>query len=327
MARRLTVIDGNDEGLTFELGDAPATIGTSDDRSLTLDDDRVSRRHFSLLERDGETLVRDENSTNGTFLNGEPIRGEAPVHTGDCIMAGGTVLMFENDAEAPPEAVTFERGDTVDGGPGADASAPTRALDDDAGGLSIDLPTDDTADHAVDRTIVFGKEAPPPADPSAAARHTRITPPSGGRKTRVLHQPPTDDRPDLMPIIREVIASAGPLIERTGIRIGVQAPPVAPSSAEANTVYPLLAQSLYACLDPAAPYSVRAFRIVVAETPEGIEIAFEGDPAEGLRNRLAEALGASPLRGMVAALASCGGRVEMWDPQAQGARIAEFVLP
>jgi pSer/pThr/pTyr-binding forkhead associated (FHA) protein len=49
----------------------------------------VSTRHAEILSRDGRFRVRDTNSTNGTFVNGQRIEGEHDLSDGDVISFGG----------------------------------------------------------------------------------------------------------------------------------------------------------------------------------------------------------------------------------------------
>src|SRR6185312_3477972 len=55
----------------------PVTIGRSAPAELVLEGGAVSRRHCKLELQDGQILVTDLGSTNGTFVNG--VRLEAPV--------------------------------------------------------------------------------------------------------------------------------------------------------------------------------------------------------------------------------------------------------
>ena len=57
-------------------------------------DTEVSRRHAELPRTEqGWTLV-DEWSSNGSFLNGEPMRGEHALRDGDVMRFGDTVVLF-----------------------------------------------------------------------------------------------------------------------------------------------------------------------------------------------------------------------------------------
>lgn len=65
------------------------TIGRDKDCQLSLaDDTALSGRHCSLLYRDDNVYVRDEESTNGTFVNGVPIVGEYRLECDDILLIG-----------------------------------------------------------------------------------------------------------------------------------------------------------------------------------------------------------------------------------------------
>ncbi len=90
----LTVIQGPDKGKRFELpDDEPQQIGRSAE-SLELNDHTISRRHAELTPDSGVWLVRDLESSNGTFVNGARVSASQRLQRGDQIRAGGTVLVF-----------------------------------------------------------------------------------------------------------------------------------------------------------------------------------------------------------------------------------------
>jgi pSer/pThr/pTyr-binding forkhead associated (FHA) protein len=73
----------------------------------------VSRRHARIrvpAEAAGGTddvTVEDLNSTNGTFVRGQPVRGAVPLHDGDTLRLGPEVLVFRTRAanDAPTKRV------------------------------------------------------------------------------------------------------------------------------------------------------------------------------------------------------------------------------
>ncbi|MFH1475541.1 MAG: FhaA domain-containing protein [Chloroflexota bacterium] len=69
----------------------PLTIGRATDVELVLADPMASRRHARLSSRGGRLVLADLGSTNGTRVNGEPVR-EAVVGPGDRIEIGATRL-------------------------------------------------------------------------------------------------------------------------------------------------------------------------------------------------------------------------------------------
>ena len=65
------------------------TIGRNDSCTLTLkDDNALSGRHCSVIYRDGDVFVRDNESTNGTYANGVPIVGELQISKDDILLIG-----------------------------------------------------------------------------------------------------------------------------------------------------------------------------------------------------------------------------------------------
>jgi pSer/pThr/pTyr-binding forkhead associated (FHA) protein len=90
--RKLVVVAGTLAGTSINLGDAPVTIGRANDSTLVLTDDYASTRHARVFQRDGQWLVEDLGSTNGTFLDRAKVTQPTPVATGTPIRIGKTVL-------------------------------------------------------------------------------------------------------------------------------------------------------------------------------------------------------------------------------------------
>jgi pSer/pThr/pTyr-binding forkhead associated (FHA) protein len=66
-------------------------LGRSSACELVLADDTVSRRHAELRAEDGRWIVRDLDSSNGTWVNGRRVI-EAEVRPGDVLHLGGCRL-------------------------------------------------------------------------------------------------------------------------------------------------------------------------------------------------------------------------------------------
>src|SRR5215213_4782131 len=90
--RHVAVIDGNAlKGKTFELKDE-MVIGRADRCHVVLDDTYVSQMHARIFARDGNYMVEDLGSTNGTYLNRRRVTGPSELHRGDQIKIGKTVM-------------------------------------------------------------------------------------------------------------------------------------------------------------------------------------------------------------------------------------------
>jgi len=91
-ARQLVVTAGQLAGTRITLGEAPITIGRAEDSTLVITDDYGSARHARLVPRDGQWLLEDLGSTNGTYLDRAKVTGPTPVPLGVPIRIGRTAL-------------------------------------------------------------------------------------------------------------------------------------------------------------------------------------------------------------------------------------------
>jgi pSer/pThr/pTyr-binding forkhead associated (FHA) protein len=90
--QQLVVTAGSLAGTTVGLTDQQVTIGRADDATLVLTDDYASTRHARLFPQDGQWLVEDLGSTNGTYLDRLKVTEPVPVPVGVPIRIGKTVL-------------------------------------------------------------------------------------------------------------------------------------------------------------------------------------------------------------------------------------------
>src|SRR5436309_7317347 len=70
-------------------------IGRADYNDIVLPDESVSTTHAKLQRREGVWVLVDLDSTNGTFIDGDQIKGEAPLAPGATVRFGDVSLMFE----------------------------------------------------------------------------------------------------------------------------------------------------------------------------------------------------------------------------------------
>jgi pSer/pThr/pTyr-binding forkhead associated (FHA) protein len=90
--RVLVVTEGALTGVTIDLTDQQITFGRANDATLVLNDDYASSRHARIFPQDGQWIVEDLGSTNGTYLDRQKVTRPMPVSVGVPIRIGKTVL-------------------------------------------------------------------------------------------------------------------------------------------------------------------------------------------------------------------------------------------
>lgn len=110
------------------LGTELVTIGRTPDNDISFPDDpNVSRHHAEIEYRGGEYCLIDLNSSNGTTLNGNSVRGEAYLGDSDTIVLGGSSkieVSFLREEESESEKSSGSEGEAADSAP----SAPTGSM-------------------------------------------------------------------------------------------------------------------------------------------------------------------------------------------------------
>ncbi len=91
----LSVRSGSQHGMRLELTEPVTRIGRGLSADLILEDPTVSRRHAIVVLRDGEAVLHDDNSLNGTWCNGERIADAVVLRHGDVIRLGAASLRYE----------------------------------------------------------------------------------------------------------------------------------------------------------------------------------------------------------------------------------------
>ncbi|RLB47809.1 MAG: hypothetical protein DRI90_25965 [Deltaproteobacteria bacterium] len=86
-AGKLVHLDGPQAGQWYALDELESVVGCGMDCNIFIHDTTVSRRHFAILRAPDCYLIRDLDSTNGTFVNGVRIK-EAYLQLGQVIRAG-----------------------------------------------------------------------------------------------------------------------------------------------------------------------------------------------------------------------------------------------
>jgi signal transduction histidine kinase len=128
----LLVIQGVDQGKRVEIGQDQVRIGRGAQNDLRILDTEVSRRHATILREQDGFVVRDDHSSNGTFVNGQPVRSR-PLAGGDQVQVGRTVLLFSVDAPPGAGAPVSDQIKLLDQRLGGDRSQIIGEVDSKAG--------------------------------------------------------------------------------------------------------------------------------------------------------------------------------------------------
>jgi hypothetical protein len=90
--RFLVVTEGALTGVSIDLTDQQITLGRANDATLVLNDDYASTHHARIFPQDGQWIVEDLGSTNGTYLDRQKVIRPTPVPVGVPVRIGKTVL-------------------------------------------------------------------------------------------------------------------------------------------------------------------------------------------------------------------------------------------
>jgi pSer/pThr/pTyr-binding forkhead associated (FHA) protein len=193
---KLVVVGGDVKTTEINLK-LPSTIGRGRGTSIVLPHPLVSRQHCELFEADGQLMVRDLGSLNGTFVNNERIT-ESPLAPDELLTVGTVTFraVYETEERPPtgpgPKRKPAASDSTLPAPKGAKAAASpkpaiARDAESDSGPLEFNfdqplLPVD-TAPPAkgggpsqpterLDKTVAQEKKTKP-APPEAASKSAK----------------------------------------------------------------------------------------------------------------------------------------------------------
>ena len=159
-------------GLQIALGPEPFLIGRTEEGDGALaGDPEISRNHAEVREEDGEWVIEDLGSTNGTFVNGRKIDSPTRIKPGDTLRVGTSTLQVEGSVDRPDVTAVRE---VASGQPTAarPVSRPP-ALE------VVSGPAEGTELPLAGGELVLGREAEGPGnlgeDAELSRRHARVT--------------------------------------------------------------------------------------------------------------------------------------------------------
>jgi pSer/pThr/pTyr-binding forkhead associated (FHA) protein len=92
---KLVVLTQSMAGRSVDLAVERTSIGRVEDNAFQIAEPSVSSRHCEILLRGSDIVVKDLNSTNGTFINGEKITDEGILKPGQTLRLGNVELKLD----------------------------------------------------------------------------------------------------------------------------------------------------------------------------------------------------------------------------------------
>ncbi len=105
----LIVRKGQLDGHRFPIRVPIVNVGRAEYNDVVVPDSSVSSAHAKIQLREGIWVVVDLDSTNGTFLDGDRVSGEAPIAPGAVIRFGEVSVVFESTKDD-----SAQKGDVTD---------------------------------------------------------------------------------------------------------------------------------------------------------------------------------------------------------------------
>jgi pSer/pThr/pTyr-binding forkhead associated (FHA) protein len=152
---KLVLLSGEFAGRTYELNVEKTTVGRVEDNAFQIAEGSVSSHHAEIILRGNDVVIKDLNSTNGTYINGEKIT-ESVLKPGQTLKMGSVEMRLEgkDGAGAPPPGGTA----TKEPPKKAEASGQTRVIQ--RGGVKLnELQEHGTGQGPKFQTTAFSKKS------------------------------------------------------------------------------------------------------------------------------------------------------------------------
>lgn len=203
----LVMTPGKQQGKALDINTPQFLIGRDPQCQLRPASSLISKRHCALIQRDGKVFIRDFGSTNGTFVNDEPVEGERELHNDDLLKVGPiefTVRLLKpalspgkptpapatRPAGQPTPAPTVKKDDTPAPASSSAASQGDSSDEDDIAAMLLDLDDGDTPtenkgpDGVPEGSTVFDLKVPPEVQAAGQAADKKESPKQGSGDTR-----------------------------------------------------------------------------------------------------------------------------------------------
>ena len=101
---RLVVLSEGLTGKTFEIKAEKSTLGRLEDNTICISEPSISSHHCEILLKGSDVFIKDLDSTNGTYINGERIT-ESALKAGQILRLGHVQARLETGDPTQPKSV------------------------------------------------------------------------------------------------------------------------------------------------------------------------------------------------------------------------------
>ena len=147
-------------------------IGRKPHNDIQIDNLAVSGEHAAIITILNDSFIEDLGSTNGTMVNGKPIKKHF-LQANDVIEIGKHKLKYFNDAPSQASAADFEKTMIIRS-PAKAAAPPPAAAPAAPAAPAAERATSDTVTNMKAMAPEVVKAAPPPQQPTAHADHAPL---------------------------------------------------------------------------------------------------------------------------------------------------------
>jgi pSer/pThr/pTyr-binding forkhead associated (FHA) protein len=123
-------------GQTIPIADKQYVIGRHRSCDMCVKSNQISVHHCAVLIQDKKAIVRDFDSTNGTFVNETRIQGDHELRHGDLLRVATVVLQVRLEVDAPGPNPALKSGSISDSAAAALIDGSSHDLDKGILGIS-----------------------------------------------------------------------------------------------------------------------------------------------------------------------------------------------
>jgi pSer/pThr/pTyr-binding forkhead associated (FHA) protein len=186
MAKLILSVDGQ-VLKEFTLSKERTLIGRKPHNDIQIDNLAVSGEHAAIITILNDSFIEDLGSTNGTMVNGKPIKKHF-LQNNDVVEIGKHKLKYFNDAPAQASAADFEKTMIIRNP--AKAAPPPPKAEPALGDTAVNLKGPPPADDRTRPAPSAAPSAAPPAPAAAASSPAATVPPAPSPKPAAPPPPP-----------------------------------------------------------------------------------------------------------------------------------------